>query len=94
MKLRMASKDDMNEVYRLICELEDCNLDKQQFEYVYVENLEDNDVDYVIAMEENSEKIIGFISVHTQKLLHHAGKIAEIQEGVQGFRKERCPLPL
>lgn len=78
MVIRKAEKHDLNSIFSLICELEESELDRYQFSTVYLNNLNDKNVYYIVA--EQSEAIVGFISVHIQRLLHHAGSIAEIQE--------------
>jgi PhnO protein len=81
-----ATITDINEVYKLICELEETELDKINFEKIYLKNLADENICYLLAIIENKiensieNKIIAFVSVHIQYLLHHAGKVAEIQD--------------
>lgn len=78
MVIRKAIITDLNDVYRLICELEETLLDKQNFEKVYIKNITDENIYYLVTFIEN--KIIAFVSVHIQYLLHHAGKVSEIQD--------------
>ncbi|KPU46135.1 aminoalkylphosphonic acid N-acetyltransferase [Oxobacter pfennigii] len=78
MNIRKAEKNDMEDVFSLICELEERKMDKSNFCTVYLNNLSDSRIHYIVA--EQPGKIIGFISIHIQQLLHHAGSIAEIQE--------------
>ena len=66
-------------VYTLICELEDCEADRQAFQDVYLRNLENEDIYYFLAADEDL-RIIGFASLHIQHLLHHTAKIGELQE--------------
>lgn len=76
--IREAALADITHVYRLICELEDELLDYESFRQVYEYNLESAYCFYCVASAEN--KIIGFISLHIQQLLHHCGAVGEIQE--------------
>lgn len=78
MNIRKAEKNDLDSVFSLICELEEDQIDKSNFCTIYLNNLSDNSIHYVVA--EESGKVVGFISVHIQQLLHHAGSIAEVQE--------------
>jgi PhnO protein len=78
MVIRKATITDLNDVYRLICELEETVLDKQNFEKVYIKNITDENIYYLVTLIEN--KIIAFVSIHIQYLLHHAGKVAEVQD--------------
>ncbi|MCL2365400.1 MAG: GNAT family N-acetyltransferase [Defluviitaleaceae bacterium] len=78
MKIINASYKDLEAVYNLVCELEDTKLNKNNFTQIYTDNLNDPNIFYLIAIEE--EDIIGFGSLHIQKLLHHCAKVGEIQE--------------
>ena len=78
MEIRKAKKNDLESIFSLICELEDNIIDNNQFCKVYIKNLSDKNIYYIVA--EEHEKVIGFASVHIQLLLHHVGRIAEIQE--------------
>jgi PhnO protein len=65
-------------VYGLMCELEGSEPDKQGFQSVFEANLKDGNVHYFAALL--SGKVIGFSSLHVQRLLHHTALIGEIQE--------------
>ena len=78
MKIVKAAMNNLDAVYNLICELEDKNLDKYEFLRIYQENIADSNVHYLLAAD--GADIIGFASLHIQKLLHHCAKIGEIQE--------------
>jgi len=45
---------------------------------MFLQNI--NNPEYLYLTAESDSKIIGFISFHTQNLLHHCGKVGEIQE--------------
>jgi PhnO protein len=88
MNIRKAEENDLGSVFSLICELEESQIDKSNFCTIYLNNLSDNSIHYVVA--EQSGIIVGFISIHIQQLLHHAGSITEVQELIvtkqlQGF---------
>ncbi|MCL2705785.1 MAG: GNAT family N-acetyltransferase [Spirochaetaceae bacterium] len=76
--IRKCRKDDADPVFKIICQLEGENPDVDDFNRVFLSNLENPEVFYIIA--EFNSKIIGFASMHIQILLHHTGKVAEIQE--------------
>ena len=78
LNIRKCKKEDSDSVFKIICHLEGENPDINDFDKVFLANLENPDVHYIIA--EFNSKIIGFASMHIQQLLHHTGKIAEIQE--------------
>lgn len=79
--LRRAGEGDLQRVYELICELEssgDERMELSAFTPVFLRNINDSNVTYLLA-EENSAAI-GFGSMHVQWLLHHGGPVAEVQE--------------
>lgn len=76
--VRKAKIDDVNDIYHLICKLEQCELNKDDFNNIFVDNISNKSVGYFIISVD--EAIAGFGSVHSNDLLHHCGKIAEIQE--------------
>jgi (aminoalkyl)phosphonate N-acetyltransferase len=76
--IREARFEDLDSVYRLICKLEDAQFDFETFRSIYDKNIINPDLLYFVAVQ--NDKIIGFISCHTQYLLHHCGKVGEIQE--------------
>ncbi|MFD1141709.1 GNAT family N-acetyltransferase [Larkinella insperata] len=76
--IRPANFQDVGPIYRFICELEEAQLNAVAFRAVFQRNLTDRRVHYLVA-EVNGE-VVGFISCHVQYLLHHTGKVGEIQE--------------
>lgn len=77
-KTRKIEKQDLDFVYKAICELENEILDFKVFETIFNENISNPKNLYLIA--ENESEGLGFISFHTQNLLHHGGLVGEIQE--------------
>jgi PhnO protein len=77
--IRKANEKDMLTVYEQICELESFSFDIKHFEKIFFHNINDSDKLYYLA-EDNMGNSLGFISCHIQLLLHHCGKVAEIQE--------------
>ncbi|GAA6768933.1 hypothetical protein AAFH68_48920 [Flavobacterium sp. CGRL1] len=77
-KIRKIENQDLDFVYKSICELENEILDFEVFEMIFNENISNPKNLYLIA--ENENEGLGFISFHTQNLLHHCGLVGEIQE--------------
>lgn len=77
-KIRKVEPQDLNFVYKSICELKNEILDFKMFETIFNENKSNPKNLYLIA--ENENECLGFISFHTQNLLHHCGLVGEIQE--------------
>lgn len=76
--IRKAKPEDFESVYQFICELQSKVLDKVILKRLYLENIRKKDNFYLVATHD--ELLIGYLSCHIQVLLHHAGKVAEIQE--------------
>jgi PhnO protein len=76
--IRPADTQDVGMLYRFICELEETQLNAVAFRAVFQRNLTDRRVHYLVAEVDN--EVVGFISCHVQYLLHHTGKVGEIQE--------------
>lgn len=76
--IRKVEKQDLDFIYKAICELENEILDFEFFERIFDENISNPRNVYLIAEDENEG--LGFVSFHTQNLLHHCGLVGEIQE--------------
>ncbi|BFM42614.1 hypothetical protein CFS9_12550 [Flavobacterium sp. CFS9] len=76
--IRKIQNLDLDFVYKAICELENETLNFEIFEAIFNENISNAKNLYLIA--ENETEGLGFISFHTQNLLHHCGLVGEIQE--------------
>ncbi|QJW88913.1 GNAT family N-acetyltransferase [Spirosoma taeanense] len=76
--IRPAAQQDLTIIYGFLCELEEMLLDFSRFREVYTHNLTNPMIHYLVA-ERNGE-VVGFVSCHGQYLLHHTGKVGEIQE--------------
>ena len=68
-QIRKVEKQDLDFVYKAICELENEILDFEVFEIIFNENISNSKNLYLMA--ENENEGVGFISFHTQNLLHH-----------------------
>jgi len=77
-EIRKVENGDLDFVYKAICELENEELDFEVFKEIFYENISNPKNLYLIA--ENESEGVGFISFHTQNLLHHCGLVGEIQE--------------
>ena len=78
MKIRYCQKEDLEAIYKLICELEECNLNHEQFALVYENKLNDEKSHYLVAVSD--DMIVGFVSVNIDYQLHHENKVATIEE--------------
>ncbi len=76
--IREARSEDLEQVYRLIAELELVEPDREAFAAVFNRNLGRRDICYGVAVKDC--RAVGFVSLHIQELLHHNGSIGEIQE--------------
>ncbi|GAB3889604.1 GNAT family N-acetyltransferase [Spirosoma agri] len=76
--IRPASPKDVGTVYHFLCELEDEQLDLPRFQAIFALNLTNPMIYYLIA--ERAGERVGFVSCYAQYLLHHVGKVGEIQE--------------
>ncbi len=77
-EIKLASEQDLEFVYKCICDLENSILNQEVFSKIFTRNLQNTEFAYFIAYYENLK--VGFMSIHSQYLLHHVGKVAEIQE--------------
>jgi PhnO protein len=78
--IRPATIDDQDVVYAFLCELEAERLDRTRFNVCFAYNLANSMVYYLIAEIPDAAGPVGFVSCHVQYLLHHTGKVGEIQE--------------
>lgn len=81
--IRKATAADKGQIYQLICDLEDSEINKERFSDIYDANMLNPSVCYFVY--EKDQIILGFLSLHMQKLLHHAANISEIQEIIINF---------
>jgi|SRR5579859_5446992 len=86
--VRRARKTDCKWIYKFICDLEQCIFEYNAFENIYIRNIGNPENIYLVS--EADELISGYISCHGQFLLHHAGRVLEIQElyVVEEFRSK------
>lgn len=77
-RIRRVRQEDIGFIYEMICDLEHQRLNRREFNAVFRANLQNPDVHYLIAF--NNDTPVGFGSLHIQRLLHHAGAVGEVQE--------------
>lgn len=77
-KIRKIQTQDLDFVYKSICELENEVLDFETFKTIFIENI--SNPNYLYLLAENENESLGFITFHIQNLLHHCGLVGEIQE--------------
>jgi len=78
MEIIEARIEHFDKVYELICELEQASMNRQALYQVYTDNLSNKDIYYLLVV--CGSEVIGFASLHIQRLLHHASSIGELQE--------------
>jgi PhnO protein len=76
--IREAHKEDIDMIFEFICKLENSQFDNHAFRLIFDKNIVNPDCHYFVAIQNGLT--IGFISCHTHDLLHHCGKVGEIQE--------------
>jgi PhnO protein len=76
--VRRAVDQDVQAVYRLLCDLEQTTFQERRFIDLYRTNLQDERIGYFIAQVH--DRVVGFASVHINVLLHHCGAVGEVQE--------------
>ena len=79
LRIRKVIENDMLTVYEQICLLEDFTFNINEFEKIFIRNMNNENILYYLAESLDGEAF-GFISCYIQPLLHHCGKVAEIQE--------------
>ncbi|MEM9887502.1 MAG: GNAT family N-acetyltransferase [Bacteroidota bacterium] len=77
-KIRRADESDFETINSYINELEKTVFDKNIQHEIYSENISNEKNIYLVATK--FDQVIGYLSCHTQNLLHHSGRVGEIQE--------------
>lgn len=78
LQIRKVTPGDIDVIYNAICELEKVEYPRKKFEKAFFPNLMDENIFYLVAEKEGN--FAGFISLHLQTLIHHGGKVGEVQE--------------
>jgi len=75
---RNAMITDFDIVNDFIEELENIRFDRQKQLEIFKKNITNPENIYLVAEENGS--VVGYLSCHVQSLLHHGGRVGEIQE--------------
>jgi len=88
LQIRKITPTDIDDVYQVICELEKTEYPRKKFEKAFFPNLMNENIFYLVAEKEGT--FAGFISLHIQNLIHHCGRVGEVQEliVVKSYRGE------
>ena len=76
--IRLATAADFRSVYDSINLLEDEIMDEAVQHELFLRNLANPDIIYLLAFTDNVA--VGLLGCHIQNLMHHGGRIGEIQE--------------
>ncbi len=75
--IEKARLEDCDEIYNLMCILENQKLDYDHFKQTYHQGINSNDVIYLVYRQ---DKILGFLSFQIHHYLHHNQDTGEIVE--------------
>jgi (aminoalkyl)phosphonate N-acetyltransferase len=78
MIIRKATIKDIEIIFDFVCQLEEQMFDFRSFENIFTRNINNPDCHYWLAID--NDLAVGYGSCHGQWLLHHCGKVGEIQE--------------
>ena len=76
--IRKLNEADFDFIYDSLCDLENKIMERISVEKIFTASITNTNYHYLLA--ENKSENIGFITFHTQNLLHHGGLVGEIQE--------------
>ena len=76
--IREATAADVETVYALICELEQCELSRQGFQRAF--DLQRSDERYRCLLAEEGACALAMLNMRMEWQLHHAARIAEVME--------------
>ena len=76
--IRKTRFEDKKDVYRLLCELENVQLDYACFSDIFDKQLDNSMYSSYVYVAE--DKVVGFINGRIEAQLHHAAKVLEIME--------------
>lgn len=78
MTLRKSTLADCEDIYKLICQLEDRELPRASFERIYATQV--SDPRYYALVCQLDGQIVGVLNLRFEEQLHHTDRIAEILE--------------
>lgn len=76
--IREATAADLEPIYALICELEQCELSHAGFDHAFT--LQREDPRYRCLIAEEGGNAVGVLNMRMEWQLHHAARIAEVME--------------
>lgn len=90
-KAKQIHRDD---IYQLLCLLENKELNKEHFDQCFDKGLENKDVYYYVYQYD--EKIIGYISLYIHHYMHHNHDTGEVVELIvdEKYRSQRVGAQL
>ncbi len=78
MKIENCTQYDINDVYNLMCVLENTTFDYEEFKKAY--NYKLNKLETLMIKAVHEDKTVGFLNMDIEYKLHHVKKIANIEE--------------
>ena len=79
--IRPVTAEDADAVYRLMCQLEACELPREPFERIFARQLAAlGQHGFVYVSDGPEPRVLGFINLCVEGQLHHAADIAEVME--------------
>ena len=84
--IEYAKLEDKEEIYNLICILENKEINKEHFDCIFENSLKDEDIIYLVYRDKIIE---GFLSFKIHHYLHHDHDTGEIVELVLFTRKKK-----
>ena len=86
--IRFAAWEDLEQVYTLLCILEETSLPREAFDNIYRVLLDSRD--HILLVHDTAGAADGFLHLRTEKQLHHAALVAEILELVVSPERRGC----
>ena len=86
--IRKTTIEDLDQIYQLMCLLENKQLDYTAFRQIYINQYDSPQM--ISFVDERDEKLTAFLNLRMEQQLHHCEKIAEIMELVvdEGYRSQ------
>lgn len=75
-----ASANDCERVWKLICQLENCQLPFEPFREMFAKQVKSTHYCCLVAREEADSPVCALLNLRFENQLHHAARVAEILE--------------
>lgn len=75
--IEKAKLEDLEDIYELICILENKEINKQHFIGVFEEGIKSENIIFLVYRK---ERVLGFLSFYVHRFLHHHNDTGEIVE--------------